>query len=467
MPIGTALVLGAVGNTMTCTLQGFFFIFGSTGTFLYNGALCVFYTATIAFSVDGARYKRRFELVSHLVPIIVALSIAIYPLPLQMYNLTEGSAWCTIKEYPYYCVTHDFAQNRPQCVRGREGIEDTVVRVIAGFLTIDLVFISACLILVCIKVYTQKRQLDAYIRQTEATNTTDSRFIDSKLLELKSRNTMTRTVTLQSVAYVVALFLAYILPIMNAVNLIPPKPEYQIYKKMSLVFQPIQGFFNFLIFVGGKVAAASRRNPELSLYRITKGVLNGTNEIADDMVVFTGINFALDENGQLEPSNVQAAVSVGTSFHSSAWEGYNSNQGSSDNVQTNSAGLSTMVGENRVTPEGQSEAQLSISVSGGDNNSSSNSAVQLSDGLSMPSSSNPTDDGEGGNSRRPPPRRMFFRRGNIGDPGNNNSRSVVSSSAGGASGGSRELSSEVLSMSSSSFLLSRGGTSGGGRSDFS
>ena len=139
---------------------------------------------------------------------------------------------------------------------------------------------------------------------------------------------------------------------------------------------------------------------------------------------------------------------------SPAWEEYNSNQGFSDNVQTNFAGLSTMVGGSRVTPEGQSEAQLSISVTGGDNNSSSNSAVQLPAGLSMPSSSNPTDDREGGNSRRPPPRRMIFRRGNIGDPGNNNSRSVVSSSAGGASGGSRELPSvnenEGLSMPSSS-----------------
>ena len=77
---------------------------------------------------------------------------------------------------------------------------------------------------------------------------------------------MTRAVTLQSTAYVVALFLTFIFPIMNAVNLIPPKPEYQIYKKINLVFQPIQGFFNFLIFVGSKVAVASRRNPEMSLY---------------------------------------------------------------------------------------------------------------------------------------------------------------------------------------------------------
>jgi hypothetical protein len=322
------------GNTATCTMQGFFFVFGSTGAFLYNGALCIFYTSTIAFSMHVDSFKRRFELVSHLVPIAVALSLAIYPLPSQMYNLTEGSAWCNIKRYPSYC-----GEEYNSCVRGRSGFDEPLV--LAGCLAFNLIFIIVCLSLVCLKVFKQKREFDAYARQIELTNTNSGSFVDQRLLQLSSRNTMTRAVTLQSIAYVAALFLTYAFPIMSTVNIIPKKGGFfQVIKKLALVFQPMQGFFNFLIFVGSKVAVASRRNPESSIYSIITSILKGTNEISDDMIEFTGIDFVMTEDVQLVQTNASENPRADPS--SQLWE--RNSSVFNDNIQTDSEGLSTLDG---------------------------------------------------------------------------------------------------------------------------
>jgi len=362
------------GNTATCTMQGFFFVFGSTGTFVYNGALCIFYTSTIAFSMDVDSFKRRFELVSHLVPIAVALSLAIYPLPSQMYNLTEGAAWCNIKRYPSYCG------EEYNCVRGRPGFGEPLV--FAGCLAFNLIFIIVCLFLVCLTVFKQKREFDAYVRQVESTNTNSGSFVNQRLLQLSSRNTMTRAVTLQSIAYVAALFLAYAFPIMSTVNIIPPKEGlFQVFKKLALVFQPMQGFFNLLIFVGSKVAVASRRNPESSIYSIITSILKGTIEISDDMIEFTGIDFAMNEDGHLAQTNASGSPGAEPSSHLPGSESFN------DDIHTDSEGLSTLDGNQHA-------------------------------------------------------RRILFRRGNI-DQDHASSNVLSSSSAGGVSGGSQGLASRT------------------------
>lgn len=86
------------GNIDTCTVQGFFFIFGSLGTYLYNGSLCVYYACAIAFTMHESRIRKSVEPVLHFLPIGLGIGIGISPIIMKMYNPTPGSAWCSIRE---------------------------------------------------------------------------------------------------------------------------------------------------------------------------------------------------------------------------------------------------------------------------------------------------------------------------------------------------------------------------------
>jgi hypothetical protein len=101
----------------------------------------------------------------------------------------------------------------------------------------------------------------------------------------------------------------------------------------------MQGFFNFLIFVGSKVAVASRRNPESSIYSIITSILKGTNEISDDMVEFIGIDFVMTEDVQLAQTNASENPRADPSSHSPGWESFD------DNIHTDSEGFSTLDGK--------------------------------------------------------------------------------------------------------------------------
>jgi hypothetical protein len=86
------------GNTGTCTAQGFFFMLGGLGTYLYNGTLCFYYACAIAFTMHESNIKKKVEPLLHLIPVGLGIVITSYPIFTEMYNPTPGSSWCTIRK---------------------------------------------------------------------------------------------------------------------------------------------------------------------------------------------------------------------------------------------------------------------------------------------------------------------------------------------------------------------------------
>ena len=119
----------AKGNWATCEASGFLGQFASITSVLYNASLTVYYMLTILQDQPRARAGRvrrrrqqqqqrsRFTVITkieplmHIVPIVIGLTTAIFPLSLDLYNPTPLS--CTIVSFPLNCGTNDVP-----CVRG-------------------------------------------------------------------------------------------------------------------------------------------------------------------------------------------------------------------------------------------------------------------------------------------------------------------------------------------------------------
>lgn len=88
-------ILGASGNTTSCTIQGFFTQFGVASSF-YNASLSIFYLLVIRCGWKEDRIVK-IEPWLHAIPIVWALSTAIAGVPLTLYN--SANLWCWIAPY--------------------------------------------------------------------------------------------------------------------------------------------------------------------------------------------------------------------------------------------------------------------------------------------------------------------------------------------------------------------------------
>jgi len=349
-----------LGNTATCTAQGFFFIFGMSASLGCTVSLCVYYASTIAFGMNADRVKRKLE--PMLLTTFLSLSsfASIIPLPYDMYNETPGSPWCTVKSLPNNCEEDDYA---PKCERGHPKYYSKLLIGLVLIASSALIAAISSLILVCRKVYKQQKQLEEYTRQMTETHE-NSVFNNDRLRALNTRNTLTRAATLQSIAYITVFLLSVILPMLSGTNAIPSRSDfvYQICKKIDLVFQPMQGFLNFLVFIGSKVAIRRRSHPDLSIGQSLQDLFC-THDHSDDLIVVTGINFEVDEDGQLQPSNVHESGI--TSYQSDAWQDYVSHETPDMNSGVLGGDVSTLGGgDTLVSRNSRAEEGEGISTVG-------------------------------------------------------------------------------------------------------
>ena len=92
-----------LGNTHTCTAQGFFSTFGVMSTYSYNAGLTVYFACAIYFKLKRRTIQNRVEPVLHSLALLVPLALAILPIIDGNYNpSSEGKYAFSLKSLP--CV---------------------------------------------------------------------------------------------------------------------------------------------------------------------------------------------------------------------------------------------------------------------------------------------------------------------------------------------------------------------------
>lgn len=257
-----------LGNTMTCNMQGFFVIFGMTSMFYYNGMLCVYYACAIAFGMREKIIKKKIEPILLSFPIIVGLGCAIPPLFFEQYNpAISNTAWCSIQSYPAEC-----RYSKIDCVRGAD-IEDMLkiiftVMVIADFF---IIFISLVLVLwksvQADKLYSRLPTLYARLPRQHR----------REIRTVITNHHTSKAVLIQALCYIAAFLLGLLAPVLRITGAVnahgATEEEFNSlvkYDKFQLVFLPLQGFFNFLIFISHKVYNYRRINRDVSIFSVLR-----------------------------------------------------------------------------------------------------------------------------------------------------------------------------------------------------
>ena len=128
------------GTQTTCEAQGFFFIFGYSGSILASSALCIYYYCTLKLNISFRTFHIKIEYALHAFCFLWSMSVAGACLATGSINADRGH--CTIKSIPDNCLFNE----EVECERGEKAMfYQTIVFAIPGsisFIIIVFVMVS-------------------------------------------------------------------------------------------------------------------------------------------------------------------------------------------------------------------------------------------------------------------------------------------------------------------------------------
>lgn len=273
----------AYGTTTTCSIQGFFFTLGSTITFGYNALLCFYYLCAIRYKMKDSKFRNRVEPWLHFVCLASPLQYSIIYLFGKTYNPSPIEAWCTTTVYPLTCGFR--SESDKDCVT--RNVNAFVRRYGTMFALINFVLGFGILVgsmtLIIWSVYRQERLLNAYVkkvygrrqqRQQHPQQLEDGvppaagQDEGKNLASSRSRHHLTKVILYQALAYVFAFLICqgnvFVSLAQNAdrTRIFRTNTGAQIY---HLVTRPLQGFLNFIVFLGHKVYNLRQVRQDMSI----------------------------------------------------------------------------------------------------------------------------------------------------------------------------------------------------------
>jgi len=226
---------GAAGNTLTCSMSGLMFELG-TSVGMYNLGLSLYYYLSLR-----AKKKQRFistyvEPIIHFVCLILPLTIGVWAWVSEALNPLRGvGGWCYIYKFPPRCNELEDVE----CTRGSNWFAIGAISMLGKGVPVWLGIVIA-MTLLWRYVRAQEKSVERYRSHPETART--------------------RQAFHQALMYIFAYFLTYIF---SLVNLFLPSDAivWNFYVALMVkITLPLQGFFNFSIYIRPRIFSMRERN---------------------------------------------------------------------------------------------------------------------------------------------------------------------------------------------------------------
>ena len=249
-PKGTSW--GAVGNTTTCNIQGFFLLFGQFGTTFYNFGLCIYYLYVIKYSTSDERFSASIEPYLHVIPAVYGLFIASFSVSTGNINpagMNQETFHCYLSPLPLNCV-HD---PDTECIRGEHAPFLQMILIIFPMLLNGFGLFTA-MGMICSTVREQENRMEQYVFRLRDGQTPSRRSVNSNG---PNRNRKVRNQALSYAVVVVVCYLPAALimftssPVFfDAESELSVEPVIII---LTALLTPLQGLLNVFIFLRPQV----------------------------------------------------------------------------------------------------------------------------------------------------------------------------------------------------------------------
>lgn len=270
-----------LGNHGTCQTQGFFIIFGYIMTPLMMLFLCYYYVSiSCRITQDTFKYV---EAIFYPCSIAWGLVGPIISIRKDYINPAPYDPHCSLTAYPLLCIY----TNVP-CDHGDKNVV-LLINFWSQYIIAMFVLIAIGFSIVVIRVAYNERQLN---KALENLNTVEeiisSQDAESTAVNEETRNAglvpkqkrLIKSILLQALAYILSFLLTWIficLPFLSPYI----RDNYPIMDLLQIIFQPLGGFWNMLIFVHYKILLVKHTDSNQSYYQAFKTLFSRPQDVPE------------------------------------------------------------------------------------------------------------------------------------------------------------------------------------------
>ena len=220
----------AIGNDITCSIQGFLFQIGISVP-CYNASLCIWFLMNIKYNMQPREFAAKVEPYCHVLSLGLPLARAIACFALDL-----------------------FAPRGMYCIGKRSSL--VLVMILSTvLLALNFIIIIYCMGAIYISFVEKEKRMRRYSTSESGMMWRPNASLQGKKLAAK-----------QGLLYSLAYFITFIFPLLN--TFIPQKYTYNVFFYLQSIFLPLQGFWNFLLYTRHSVSRIQDQYPELALYKI-------------------------------------------------------------------------------------------------------------------------------------------------------------------------------------------------------
>lgn len=249
MPKETKNVYGAIGNETTCMVQAFIGVLGCAVP-MYNGSLAIYYLLTVRYNIKDEVLRRRVEPFFHFFSICYPLVVAILGLIFDIYG-PENTYICQIS--PSSNTSYDHED------------KSTKVRTYFIMLLVFSTFILIFIVIVCMGMVAFSVLLPP---KSQAHKLGKIQKISNKIVEGPSvihhgtqpigkrsyyDNSTKRIVMIQAGLYALFCVLTLFFAVLDSILVMTQDSRVFAVTVCTKIFFPLQGFFNYFVFVRPRV----------------------------------------------------------------------------------------------------------------------------------------------------------------------------------------------------------------------
>lgn len=277
------------GSATTCSIQGFLAYVGGILVIFGNCTLSLYYLCNLRYKVKDKTMNNYLLPIMFTLAVVFAIGPGVILLNNDLINPQVYDAYCKIGAYPFYCIFSESVE----CQRGHAESQFMIfmiVRYLFVVIVCGFVFISFCMTMIVLSVCssstknrvlvscllpptlaeTEKKKLRRSTNLSSSLQHDDSNCNDSNIarpdqqqeehvcesaITVDSREA--KVVAFQAFLYVLSFILTWICTTLVFVI------DSDVIRYMKIIFQPLQGFSNAIIFFHHKVHNLKRSCPEI------------------------------------------------------------------------------------------------------------------------------------------------------------------------------------------------------------
>jgi len=301
----------ALGTTETCVLQGFLITMGTSFVLFSNTTLNLYYLSTIRYAMSEEKFKRCIMPVMLVLAMAISIMIPTIDLKIEMINPSPLGSICTVSSYPLGCTGID-------CIRGNQALHHKLSLLWSSIFGSIFVIMVISLVLVVLSVF----GTELSIRRSRRINRS-SRLINRGSTGRSARRRheqeiwkfkITRAVLNQALMYISAFLLSYswifVIGFLTSKHSTLEFGSRTTLSVLAVFFQPLQGFFNAIIFIYQKARILRRMQTHAGLNWLSafKKVILVPSVVPEQLI--SCIDIVTEDIGERRPQGHNSRMSL-------------------------------------------------------------------------------------------------------------------------------------------------------------